>query len=512
MKMLMRQLLRVQEGIEAPEGIMKLIKKVEIQCAASESIIVDEEESEEDGDGSDGDSERSDNGTVNGEVLDEVEEEEIDDATAGAQEEILLRHVRASKGAVKKKLQYQEFPTNRTFKRYKKKYGWTERKLEVLAAHRQSGSSGPALMQNYEELRKQYIMHDIQHPDQIIVTDEIHWQKSWENALALISCMVSAENKRAQSGGPGKLVDGVTCTPCSSIIGTLYAVQVILKESSKQISDSQVIDVMVASGFPRQSVVVHRSASGYQTAETFKKLSTFLIVRLHASEGNRITDDVKTAPLKRKYILIADGSSTHPFHEILFCLVLALVGLFFHQQEANSTHVSNLYDRFVFLITKLYAAKEVMMAILQMYSPPIETDEMATVWLETVVRELKGTINPDQECPSSEILITDPAVLAKLNSIVTFKCVPILRLKFHWHRATKKNPPFFLSLLTKYVQRTSVRHFEIACIYCACAEKRLAGQVPYRIGHQSGTPPSRFQIDSKFQLGAEHCELAWTMG
>ena len=220
----------------------------------------------------------------------------------------------------------------------------------------------------------------------------------------------------------------MTGTPVSSVIGTLYCIQLVLKDSQKNISDAEVIDIMVRSGFPRETIVVHRTKTGYQTAQSFKDLFAFLIVRLHSVEGTHITGDASSIPLKRKYLAIADGSSTHPFHCLQFCLMIAMVGIFMHQQESNSTHVVNLYDRFVFLMTKLYAAKEVMMAILVAFNPPIQTDEMATVWLENVVSELKATIDP-VNCPQADRLITDPAVLAKLNMIVTFKDRPFDTLK-----------------------------------------------------------------------------------
>jgi len=68
------------------------------------------------------------------------------------------------------------------------------------------------------------------------------------------------------------------------------------------------------------------------------------------------------------------------------------------------------------------------MAILVAFNPPIQTDEMATVWLENVVSELKCTIDPTT-CPRTDRLITDPAVLAKLDTIVTFKDRPFDTLK-----------------------------------------------------------------------------------
>lgn len=438
-KLLMRQLLRIQEGIEAPQGILKLIQQSEEKATTACSILPDEEDDDGADDGADDDASIHSKDTEPDIHLEEMEEtfsdqsddEDTSEFSASAQHSQesqahqLLRHVGASKLSAKR-LEFNEFPSNKTFKRYKLKYGWHERKLEVLAAHRQAGSSPGPITANYEELGQQYIRHDIKHPDQILVTDEIRWCKSWENALALISCLVGSNEKRGQSGGPGKLKDGVTATPISSIIGTLICIQIILMDSQKAISDAAIIAVMVAAGFLRESIVVHRTKTGYQTAESFKKLFSFLTIRLHALEGTAITDNILSLPLKRRYIVIADGSTTHPFHDLIFALAIAIVGIFMHQQENNSTHVTNLYDRYVFLLTKLYAAKEVMMAILIQYQPPIDTDDLATIWLEKVMKDLKGTIDPDKEGVSSgQRMITDPAVIAKLDKIVTFKSVII---------------------------------------------------------------------------------------
>ena len=229
-KLLMRQLLRIQEGVEAPTGILELIQRNHAHFANISDIIDSDDDSNDSDSSSDTTEGDGDEGRGEQEILNEEEQEEL--MTVDLQTGQLLDHIAASKSSGKR-LQFHDFPNNRTFKRYKKKYKWAERKLEVLAAHRQSGSNGPAIQKNYAELQEQYKEHDIRHPDQIIVTDEIHWQKSWENALALISCMVSDSDKRSQSGGPGKVSDGVTATPVSSIIGKLYCVQVILKDSQK---------------------------------------------------------------------------------------------------------------------------------------------------------------------------------------------------------------------------------------------------------------------------------------
>ena len=66
------------------------------------------------------------------------------------------------------------------------------------------------------------------------------------------------------------------------------------------------------------------------------------------------------------------------------------------------------------------------MSFASLKSQQIQTDEVATIWLEKVMKDLKGTIDPDKESVSSgQKMITDPAVIAKLDQIVTFKSVLI---------------------------------------------------------------------------------------
>ena len=95
----------------------------------------------EDEDGNDADEVDSDDSNeTTGAAADEEENDDEDEGLDGEdeqhseeQEKELLRHISASKGGVKK-VQFNEFPSNKTFKRYKQKYGWHERKLEVIAA------------------------------------------------------------------------------------------------------------------------------------------------------------------------------------------------------------------------------------------------------------------------------------------------------------------------------------------------------------------------------------------
>jgi hypothetical protein len=120
------------------------------------------------------------------------------------------------------------------------------------------------------------------------------------------------------------------------------------------------------------------------------------------------------------YLVIADGSSTHPFSDVGFSLIIALAGVFFHQQEPDSTHACNLYDKFNFLQTKLYSAKEVMMHLAIKFAPRVTNDRQATAWLEEITTELSKTIDFSSGMCPSDLSITDVAVLDKFDTII--KC------------------------------------------------------------------------------------------
>jgi hypothetical protein len=145
-----------------------------------------------------------------------------------------------------------------------------------------------------------------------------------------------------------------------------------------------------------------------------------LIVILHDLEGSTITSRVESIQLLRKYIVIADGSSTHPFSDIAFSLLIALAGVFFHQQEPDLTHVTNLLDRFNFLQTKLYSAKEIMMHLAMKFAPKVTNDRQATEITKEITTELSKTIDFSSDVCPSDLSITDVAVLDKFETIV--KC------------------------------------------------------------------------------------------
>jgi hypothetical protein len=171
--------------------------------------------------------------------------------------------------------------------------------------------------------------------------------------------------------------------PFGSIIGYLYLLQVIVKKSQK-LNVKAIKEMLVKYGFAADAILVSETDTGYQTADSFREAVEALVFRLHAAEGGSFGLDygIESIRLRRNYLLLADGSSTHPFGDIGFCLLIAIAGLFFHQQEPDSTHVCNLYDRFNFLQTKLYSAKEILMHLAIKFAPRISNDNQATAWIE----------------------------------------------------------------------------------------------------------------------------------
>ena len=164
-KLLMRQLLRIQEGVEAPTGILELIQRNHAHFANISDIIDSDDDSNDSDSSSDTTEGDGDEGRGEQEILNEEEQEEL--MTVDLQTGQLLDHIAASKSSGKR-LQFHDFPNNRTFKRYKKKYKWAERKLEVLAAHRQSGSNRD---QSIQQALQGFGMATVQVPDDIRVQD-----------------------------------------------------------------------------------------------------------------------------------------------------------------------------------------------------------------------------------------------------------------------------------------------------------------------------------------------------
>jgi hypothetical protein len=435
LRMLMKQLVRAQQGIGEVQGILQLVRGK--QCAdgtdATAEILVDESDVDNQNDDASSDQtepaadilqddlDQSDDVVQEGEIF--SGRYDADDSMNPSSEQLLLEDMRKRLRQYSflnlTKVELNEFPTRRTLQRYCKKYKWTQRKIELMAPHRQNGSSPSRIAANYDELLGQYRQHDIVHPNQIIVCDELHWCKEWGDILECIQGICESTSKRSQSDGPARLNDGVTVCPFGSIIGYLYLLQVIVKKSQK-LSVKAIVDLMVRNGFAAETILVSHTDSGYQTADSFREAVETLVIRLHANGGRVIDANIKSIRLHRKYLLIADGSSTHPFHDIAFSLLLALAGLFFHQQEPDSTHVCNLYDMYNFLQTKLYSAKEIMMHLAIKFAPRVCNDRQATVWIEETIESLAKTIDISSDTCPHDLSITDEAVLVKFETIL--KC------------------------------------------------------------------------------------------
>ena len=447
LRMLMKQLLRAQKGIGPVHGIMELVRlrqssNISGVASSQSQIQALEDEDEDDSDesrstasaGSDatdlGDDDeipqQGDRDSLpirdGGDGLEFKADRAMDPSTEFLQLEDMRKRMRqhASNNGKLTKVLHGEFPGTKTLARYMELYGWTQRKIELLHPHRQNGASPTRITENYSELERQYEMHDIAHPNQIIVCDELRWCKEWGDILDFIKGICESACKRSQGDGPARIKDGVTVCPFVSIIGHIYLVQVIVKKKNR-LNARDIIAILTKNGFDASSVMVSVTESGYQTAESFREAIEALIVVLHVAEGGQgINANIESIRLRRKYINIADGSSTHPFHDIHFSCTVAIAGLFFHQQEPDSTHVCNLQDRFCFLLTKLYSAKEVMMHLAIKFSPKVTNDTQATAWIEEIIASLAKTIDISSDVCPADLSITDPAVLLKFDTIL--KC------------------------------------------------------------------------------------------
>jgi hypothetical protein len=114
---------------------------------------------------------------------------------------------------------------------------------------------------------------------------------------------------------------------------------------------------------------------------------------------------------------LANPQSTAKSTRKLEWKTVAIAGLFFHQQEPDSKHICNLLDRFNFLQTKLYSAKEILMHLAVKFSPRITNDRQATAWLEETMTQLSKTINLSSDICPTELSITEEAVLDKFETI-----------------------------------------------------------------------------------------------
>lgn len=436
LRMLLKQLARAQKGIGPVDGILDLVRNRSAGNSYAHASGLDDEHNDSDDSGNSTDDDNPDEVAIllsddSRNVYGPELPPELSMGSAFPADEIMnpseeTLRLKDMRDRLRKhtilnltRVERMEFPGPKTFRRYCNIYGWTQRKIELMAPHRQNGVSPARISQNYAELLAQYIMHSITHPNQIIVCDELHWLKEWGDILEFIKGICVSACKRTQGDGPARISDGVTVCPFVSIIGHIYLIQVIVKRSQK-LNIRDIIAVLVKNGFAADYILVSQTESGYQTADSFREAIETLIVRLHHAEGNVITENVNSIPLRRKYICIADGSSSHPFSDIGFSLSVAIAGLFFHQQEPDSTHICNLLDRFNFLQTKLYSAKEIMMHLAVKFAPRVTNDRQATAWLEETMTELSKTINLSSDTCPTDLSITDEGVLDKFETIL--KC------------------------------------------------------------------------------------------
>jgi hypothetical protein len=435
LRMLMKQLARAQRGIGSVQGIMELVNRRQRDNGTHATQIIldaddgvghaDEDEDTDDAEGEDAElvleqlleESNPDTGTSNSFQADDSMNPSVEQSAL----QDMRKRLRQQSKLQLTKVELNEFPSVRTFQRYCKKFDWSQRKMELMAPHRQNGVSPSRIEANYAELHDQYERHDIMHPNQVIVCDELHWCKEWGDILEFIQGICESGCKRSQGDGPARLKDGVTVCPFGSIIGYMYLLQVIVKKSQK-LNVRTIKEMLVKYGFAADAILVSQTDSGYQTADSFREAVEVLVFRLHAAEGGRLSTDfsIESIRLRRKYLLIADGSSTHPFGDIGFCMLLAIAGLFFHQQEPDSTHVCNLYDRFCFLQTKLYSAKEIMMHLAMKFAPRISNDTQATAWIEEIVASLAKTVDISSDVCPNDLSITDASVLVKFETIL--KC------------------------------------------------------------------------------------------
>ncbi len=322
LRMLMKQLARAQRGIGPVQGIMELVHRRQRDKGTHASqIILDVEDGNLEVDGQFEDFDENDDTTheelehvlllqeSSGSVTVTSSSYAADASMDPSVEESAMRdmHKRLSQRSKLQltKVELNEFPSVRTFQRYCKKFNWTQRKIELMAPHRQNGVHPSRIEANYSEFYDQYERHNIVHPNQVIVCDELHWCKEWGDILEFIQGICESACKRSQGDGPTRLKDGVTVRPFGSIIGYMHLPQVIVKKSQK-LSVKAIHELLMKYGFAADAILVSQTDSGYQTADSFREAVEALVLRLHAAEGGCLGSDfsIETIRLRRKYVLI----------------------------------------------------------------------------------------------------------------------------------------------------------------------------------------------------------------
>ena len=248
-----------------------------------------------------------------------------------------------------------------TASEYLSRLNITTRQSEQMSTHR-LGVDPAAVEDVFETLKTRLNLYNITKPQNMLVTDELHFKKEWERIQRALLAVCETSEARACVQGLNKLMDGCTMTPVSDILGKVHVVQVICEDKQGRVEASVVKKIMADAGFEAR-IVVSYSATGYQTLETNKHLKEELILALGALHVGWEAGQ----PLPEAYILIEDGASMHAQDQD-FTLTCLTANLITHHVAPNSTHFSNLFDRHTFRVTKMLAVKELVIRIQAMHS------------------------------------------------------------------------------------------------------------------------------------------------
>jgi hypothetical protein len=253
---------------------------------------------------------------------------------------------------------YVPFPKDRaTAAKYLKRFDLSTRAQEPLGPHRLSAD--PEQVKSvFDDLEARMRLHNVTKLRQVLVTDEFRLKKEMERVIAAIQAVCASNENRAFMSSLGKVVEGATCVPVSTILGDTIVIQIVCRDGERKTPVEDVRQLFRAAGYTCP-VLVSYSDSGYQTSETNKELKEAVIETL----GSKYPNWELGQPLPEHYILIEDGASMHGASDIAHSLYCLTSGLVVHHVAANSTHFSQLFDRIVFLIAKLLSIKELSLRI-----------------------------------------------------------------------------------------------------------------------------------------------------
>ncbi len=253
---------------------------------------------------------------------------------------------------------YVPFPKDRaTAAKYLKRFDLSTRAQEPLGPHRLAAD--PDQVQSvFDDLETRMRLHNITEFRQVLVTDEFRLKKEMERVIAAIQAVCSSNENRVFMSSLGKVVEGATCVPVSTVLGETIIIQIVCRDGDRKTPAEDVKQLFRAAGYTCPVLVCY-SDSGYQTSETNKELKDAVILTL----GSKYANWEPGQPLPEHYILIEDGASMHGAADIAHSLYCLTSGLVVHHVAANSTHFSQLFDRIVFLIAKLLSIKELSLRI-----------------------------------------------------------------------------------------------------------------------------------------------------